>query len=125
MRSALYTLLANVAMLLVCAIAAPGVSLVCDPQAGAVTYTLTGPSWVPATVPAQPDGSLKLDISKAADGFSLMTVKACPSGPLDSSGCNGKLCCSPAVNLLLGAQSGTFPYQNGTVVWKEWWVPGK
>ena len=52
--------------------------LVCDPQAGVTSYQLTGPGWVPTTpVPAQTDGSLKLDIITATNGVNSLTVKAC------------------------------------------------
>lgn len=62
------------------ALAAPFV--VCDPQAGVTHYKLTGPAWVPATVPAQPDGSLKLDVAASVDGVNAITVAACiAAGP--------------------------------------------
>jgi hypothetical protein len=53
--------------------------LVCDPQAGVSSYQLTGPAWVPVTVPAQPDGSIKMDVSAAIVGSNAITVKACAS----------------------------------------------
>ena len=49
--------------------------LVCDPQAGVTSYQLTG--WTQATVPAQPDGSIKMDVTTAAVGTTSLTVKAC------------------------------------------------
>ena len=51
--------------------------LVCDPQAGVTHYRLTGPSWVPAQVPAQPDGSIRMDVSGANVGSNSLTVRAC------------------------------------------------
>ena len=51
--------------------------LVCDPQAGITTYKLTGPAWVPATVVAQADGSIKMDAASAAVGVTALTVSAC------------------------------------------------
>lgn len=51
--------------------------LICDPQAGVTSYKLTGPSWVPATTPAQADGSLKLDVGNALPGANNLTVAAC------------------------------------------------
>lgn len=51
--------------------------LVCDPQAGVTSYHLTGPAWVPTTVAAQPDGSLKMDVSTAFVGTNALTVAAC------------------------------------------------
>lgn len=51
--------------------------LVCDPQAGVTHYKFTGPAWIPATTPAQTDGSLKLDIVGATVGANSLTVAAC------------------------------------------------
>lgn len=57
--------------------------LVCDPQAGVTNYQLTGPSWVPtAPVPAQADGSIKLDVTTASVGANSLTVKACRDDPI-------------------------------------------
>ena len=56
--------------------------LVCDPQTGVTSYQLTGPSWVPATAPAQPDGSIKLDVATAVIGVNSLTVKACNVDPI-------------------------------------------
>jgi len=52
-------------------------NLVCDPQAGVQHYVLTGPGWVPAQVPAQADGSIRMDVSPATVGVNSLTVKAC------------------------------------------------
>jgi hypothetical protein len=49
----------------------------CDPNAGVTRYTLTGPSWLPTTVAAQWDGSLKVDVTVAAVGTTSVTLKAC------------------------------------------------
>jgi hypothetical protein len=52
--------------------------LVCDPQAGVATYQFTGqPSPLPATTPAQADGSLKLDMATTPTGTYTIQVKAC------------------------------------------------
>ena len=57
--------------------------LVCDPQTGVTSYQLTGPSWVPTIpVPAQADGSIKLDVATASVGANSLTVKACITDPL-------------------------------------------
>jgi hypothetical protein len=57
--------------------------LVCDPQAGVTSYQLTGPSWVPTIpVPAQADGSIKLDVATASVGANSITVKACKDDPI-------------------------------------------
>jgi hypothetical protein len=65
--------------------------LVSDPQAGISVYKLTGPSWVPATVPAQPDGSLKTSVAAALNGTNSLTVTACVTDALW-----GELCSPPA-----------------------------
>ena len=51
--------------------------LVCDPQTGVTDYKLTGPAWVPVSVPAQPDGSIRMDVSGATVGSNSLTVAAC------------------------------------------------
>lgn len=51
--------------------------MVCDPQAGVETYKLTGPAWVPASVPAAADGSIKMDVAQSIVGTTSLTVKAC------------------------------------------------
>jgi hypothetical protein len=57
--------------------------LVCDPQAGVTSYQLTGPSWVPTIpVPAQADGSIKLDVATASVGANSLTAKACKDDPI-------------------------------------------
>jgi hypothetical protein len=58
------------------------VFLVCDPQTGVTLYKLTGPAWVPAIVIAQPDGSIKMDLSKSDIGVNQITVAACYSDTL-------------------------------------------
>ena len=55
--------------------------LVCDPQATVTFYKLTGPAWVPTTVTAQPDGSIRMDVSFAPVGTSSLTVAACKTDP--------------------------------------------
>ena len=52
--------------------------IVCDPQATVTFYKVTGPAWVPtANVPAQADGSIKLDIATATVGTSNLGFRAC------------------------------------------------
>ena len=51
--------------------------LVCDPQTGVTLYKLTGPAWVPTSVPAQADGSLKMDVATSTVGSNSLTVSAC------------------------------------------------
>jgi hypothetical protein len=62
---------------------ASGPYLICDPQAGVTSYQFTGaPSWVPATVAAQADGSLHMDISAAPVGAtSIGGIAACETDP--------------------------------------------
>jgi len=62
--------------------------LVCDPQAGVTTYKLTGPAWVPTTVPAQTDGSIKMDVAASAIGANSLTVAACIADPLWGESCS-------------------------------------
>jgi hypothetical protein len=51
--------------------------LVCDPSPGVTGYRLTGPAWVPVSVPAQTDGSLRMDVSVATVGANALTISAC------------------------------------------------
>jgi len=51
--------------------------LVCDPQLGVETYTVTGLSFATAPVSAQADGSLRLDLGPTTQGAYSLTVKAC------------------------------------------------
>jgi hypothetical protein len=51
--------------------------LVCDPQAGVTLYKMTGPSWVPLTITAQADGSIKMDVASAVIGVTSVTAAAC------------------------------------------------
>ena len=62
--------------------------LVCDPQTGVTDYILTGPEWVPNSVPAQPDGSIKMDVSSASNGSNSLTLKACFSDPIWGQVCS-------------------------------------
>jgi hypothetical protein len=51
--------------------------LICDPQTGVQYYQITGASWITGNVPAQTDGSLRVDVGSALTGTTNMTVKAC------------------------------------------------
>lgn len=51
--------------------------VVCDPQAGVTEYRVTGPAWVSPAVPAEADGSIKMDVSAAAIGENSLMVQAC------------------------------------------------
>ncbi len=50
--------------------------LVCDPQSGVVGYEITGLG-EPVSFVAQPDGSLKYDLSSVNSGTYTLTVAAC------------------------------------------------
>jgi len=62
-----------------------------DPNPGVTVYKLTGPSWVPASVTAQADGSLKLDVGAASVGTSNLTSQACSVDPIWGEQCNAAL----------------------------------
>lgn len=62
--------------------------LICDPQGGVTTYKLTGPPWVPVTVPAQADGSIKMDVTAATVGANALTVAACIVDPIWGEACS-------------------------------------
>jgi hypothetical protein len=51
--------------------------LVCDPQHGVSHYVIEGPSWVQSPYLAQPDGSLKMDLSPSVVGITGLLIKAC------------------------------------------------
>jgi len=53
--------------------------MICDPQAGVTHYALTGPGWVPVSVPAQADGSIRMDVAGSSVGSNSLTVRACRS----------------------------------------------
>ena len=80
--------------------------LVCDPQAGVTLYKLTGPAWVPASVPAQPDGSIRMDVAGANVGSNSLTVAACNNDPIW-----GELC-SPFVPFSFTRPSAAAPPAN-------------
>ncbi len=75
-------------MLLCATLSYAGPFLVCDPQAGVTSYKLTGPAWVPASTPAQADGSLKLDLATSVIGVNALTVAACKTDPLWGEACS-------------------------------------
>lgn len=59
---------------------AAGPYLICDPQAGITIYQISGASWVSATVPAQTNGSIKMDMANSPTGTFTLAVKACRPG---------------------------------------------
>ena len=82
-------LLFILAMVLIPTLSFSAPFLYCDPQTGVTDYKLTGPAWVPATVAAQADGSIKMDVSGANVGSNSLTVAACKTDPVW-----GQLCSS-------------------------------
>jgi len=67
------------AMVLIASVSWAAPFLICDPQAGVTHYKLTGPAWVTGTVPAQADGSIRMDVSAALVGSNALSVAACRS----------------------------------------------
>ena len=80
--------------------------LVCDSQAEVTLYKLTGPAWVPVSVVAQPDGSIRMDVATATVGSNSLTVAACKSDPVW-----GELC-SPFVPFSFPRPSAAAPPAN-------------
>ena len=78
-----------IVLLLIASFAWSSPYLVCDPQAGVTNYKLSGPAWVPTNVIAQPDGSIKMDLSASTTGNNSLTVAACITDALW-----GELCSS-------------------------------
>lgn len=68
--------------------------LVCDqPAAGSTIptfYKLTGPAWIPASVPAEPDGTIRVDVVSSLIGENAITVTPCINDPVW-----GEKCASP------------------------------
>jgi hypothetical protein len=81
-------ILAMVVILGIVAVCSAAPWLVCDPQTGVTSYQITGPAWSPTTLPAQADGSLRMDVATATVGNSAMTFKACNVDPLWGTVCS-------------------------------------
>lgn len=68
---------------------------VCDPPvegtAVPTVYKLTGPAWVPASIPAQSDGTIKLDVVNALVGLNALTVSACITDPVWGEACSAAI----------------------------------
>ena len=72
------------AMVLMASVSWAAPFLICDPQAGVTLYKFSPvppatilPTWMPASVAAQPDGSIRLDVGTATIGESKFNVVAC------------------------------------------------
>lgn len=67
--------------------------LVCDPQEGVTHYRFQNkPAWIPDTFPAQPDGSIRMDVGNVPVGATFFEIAACIADDLW-----GELC-SPFVS---------------------------
>jgi len=88
MKKILLIVLAMVFMALMAnsVLAAP--FLVCDSQTGVIVYKLTGPGWTPTSIPAETDGSLKLDLATSTIGLNSLTVAACIKDPIWGEACS-------------------------------------
>ena len=68
--------------------------LVSDPPVAGSTiptfYKLTGPAWVPASVPAMADGTIRVDVVSSLIGENAITVAPCINDPVW-----GEKCASP------------------------------
>jgi hypothetical protein len=97
-------ILLAIGIVLMASVACAGPFLVCDPQTGVTSYSLTGPAWVPVTVTAQADGSIKMDVSAATVGLNSLTVAACLTDPVW-----GLLCSSTTPFVFTRPASPTIP----------------
>ena len=80
-----------IVMIMIAGIGNASPFLICDPQTGVTSYQLTGPAWVPTIpIPAQADGSIKMDVAAANVGANAITIKACKTDPIW-----GELCSVP------------------------------
>ena len=75
--------------------------LVCDPQAGVVGYEITGLNPETVTFVAQPDGSLKYDLSSVNSGTYTLTVAAC-----NMWGCSAATAADPFTKAVPSAPAG-------------------
>lgn len=62
--------------------------LVCDPQSSVTEYEVSGPTWVTPIVPAQADGSIKMDVAAANVGSNTLTIAACAKDTLWGRSCS-------------------------------------
>jgi hypothetical protein len=70
-------LLLSIVIFLALASFAEAKSLICDPQPGVDYYVITGASWFPQPIPAQPDGSLKVSVDETPIGVTPIQIQAC------------------------------------------------
>jgi hypothetical protein len=62
--------------------------LVCDPQAGVTLYRITLDPFFIVPIPAQPDGSLKVDLVGIPSGTHSIAVAACKGDPVWGEVCS-------------------------------------
>ena len=93
-------LLIVIAVLLFATSASAAPFLVCDPQAGVVGYEITGLG-EPVSFVAQPDGSLKYDLSSVNSGTYTLTVAAC-----NMWGCSAATAADPFTKAVPSAPAG-------------------
>jgi hypothetical protein len=75
--------------MLIASVAFSAPFVICDPPIEAITlYKLTGPAWVPVSVPAVLDGSIHLDAAASTVGENALTISACMSDPLWGESCS-------------------------------------
>lgn len=72
-----YWMIAVLTVLLMVSSAWANPFIVCDPQAGVTHYKVTGAAWVVSPIPAQADGSIKMDVVSAPVGTSNLNFSAC------------------------------------------------
>ena len=89
------------AIVLMASPAWPAPFLVCDPQAGVVGYEITGLNPETVTFVAQPDGSLKYDLSSVNSGTYTLTVAAC-----NMWGCSAATAADPFTKAVPSAPAG-------------------
>jgi len=65
------------ALLLSSTVALANPFLACDPQERVKAYSITGPEWLARVIPAEANGSLKLDLGSSPVGVHKATIKAC------------------------------------------------
>jgi len=71
-------LLGAILLILAPALATAAPFIVCNPNPAAVSYTITGPYWMPKAVTAQADGSVSIDVEDAVSGVkNIIVLKAC------------------------------------------------
>lgn len=79
-KAILWTLMTILAVLIGATLGQAAPFLVCDPQAGVTFYRITGDPYFTADIPAQADGSLRVDVGTIPSGVHNVQVYACATG---------------------------------------------